>query len=153
MHVSCTDTNTVSKQTETRFLMTRSPRNTINCVQNEFRAFWYVWQKTCTNLVSKLALSKNDRKEHPLEPCHLGVPPGASKKISVPMVHLAQTMHLSCNDTNTVSKRTETRFQITHVIRCAQNDFRAFWYVRRKTCTYLASTLALSPNGPKRAST
>ena len=27
------------------------------------------------------------------------------------------------------------------------------WYVWRKPCTYLASRLALSPNGPKRAST
>jgi hypothetical protein len=27
------------------------------------------------------------------------------------------------------------------------------WYVRRKLCTYLAPTLTLSPNGPKRDST
>jgi hypothetical protein len=35
--------------------------------------------------------------------------------ISEPMVRLAQTMHLSCIDTNTVSKRTEMRFHVTHV--------------------------------------
>jgi hypothetical protein len=31
--------------------------------------------------------------------------------------------------------------------------FPSQWYVRCKPCTYLASKLALSPNGPKRAST
>ena len=35
--------------------------------------------------------------------------------ISDPMVHLAQTVHISCIDANTVSKRTETRFHMTHV--------------------------------------
>jgi hypothetical protein len=29
-----------------------------------------------------------------------------------------------------------------------QNDFPSPWYVRRKPCTYLASRLTLSPNGP-----
>jgi hypothetical protein len=31
------------------------------------------------------------------------------------MVHLAQTVHLSYTNTNTVSKRTETTFLMTHV--------------------------------------
>jgi len=39
-----------------------------------------------------------------LEPRHVGVPLGASKMISKLMVHLAQNLHLSCTDTNTVSK-------------------------------------------------
>ena len=38
-----------------------------------------------------------------------------SKTISEPMVCLAQTMHLSCTDTNTVSNWTEMRFHMTHV--------------------------------------
>jgi len=38
-----------------------------------------------------------------------------SKTIYELMVRLAQTMHLSCNDTNTVSKWTKTRFHKTHV--------------------------------------
>jgi hypothetical protein len=45
----------------------------------------------------------------------LRVPLGASKAISEPMLRLAQTMHLSCTHTNTVSKRTETRFHTTHI--------------------------------------
>jgi hypothetical protein len=40
---------------------------------------------------------------------------GASKMIFERMVHLAQTMHLSFTDTNTVSKLTEMRFHSTHV--------------------------------------
>jgi len=35
--------------------------------------------------------------------------------ISKPMVRLALTMHLSCTDTNNVSKEKEVRFHITHV--------------------------------------
>jgi hypothetical protein len=32
VHLYCTDTNTVSKQTETRFHMTHSPRSSIRCI-------------------------------------------------------------------------------------------------------------------------
>ena len=64
-----------------------------------------------------------------LEPCHLGVPLGASKTISKPMVRLAQNVHLSCTDTYTISKRKEVRFHMTHVTkefhRVRPNDFRA----------------------------
>jgi hypothetical protein len=95
--------------------------------------------------------------QHSLEPCHLGVLSAASKIISEPMVHLAQTMHLSCTDTNTVSKRTKTRFHMTHISKefhpMRPKWFLCLWYVRCKPCTYLASRLALSPNGLNRAST
>jgi hypothetical protein len=47
-----------------------------------------------------------DRNELPLDPCHVGVPLGAFEMISEPMVRLAQTMHLSCVEINTISKRT-----------------------------------------------
>jgi hypothetical protein len=33
----------------------------------------------------------------------------------MPMVGSVQTVHLSCTDTNTVTKQTKTRFQTTHV--------------------------------------
>jgi hypothetical protein len=45
---------------------------------------------------------------------HLGVPSGASKMVYEAMVHLVQTVDLSCIDTNTISKRTEMRFYMTH---------------------------------------
>jgi hypothetical protein len=95
--------------------------------------------------------------EHPLEPYHLEVPSGASKIISEPMVRLAQTMHLSCTDTNIVSKQTETRFDMAYVTKefhqVRPKWFLSLWCVRRKPCTYLASRLALSPNRLNRAST
>jgi hypothetical protein len=50
-----------------------------------------------------------------LEPHHLGVPLGATKTISQPMVRLVQTVHLCCTDTNTISKEKEVRFHMTHV--------------------------------------
>jgi len=58
---------------------------------------------------------QTDQNELPLEPRHLGVPSGASKMISEPMVRLAQTVRVSCTNTNTISKWTETRFHMTHV--------------------------------------
>ena len=52
-----------------------------------------------------------DRNKIPLEPHHLGVPSGASEMISESF--LAQTVHLSSIDTNTISKQTETRFHLS----------------------------------------
>jgi hypothetical protein len=52
-----------------------------------------------------------DRIELSLEP-RLGVPLAASKMTSEPKVLLAQTVQLSCLDTNTVSDRTKTKFHM-----------------------------------------
>ena len=66
-------------------------------------------------------------------------------------------LHLSYTNTNTVSKRIKTRFQMTHVtyqfLRVRPKLFPTLWYVQHKPCTYLAPTLTLSPNRPKRDST
>jgi hypothetical protein len=58
---------------------------------------------------------QTDRNELPFEPRHLEVPSSASKIISERMLYLAQTVHLSCTKTYTISKRTERRFYVTHV--------------------------------------
>ena len=67
------------------------------------------------------------RKEVTHDPHHLGVPSGASKMISKPMVCLTQTMHRSCVKISTISKRTETSFHLSLVtsgtIRCVQTIF------------------------------
>jgi hypothetical protein len=88
-------------------------------------------------------------------PRHLGVPSSASKMISMPMVYLVQTMHLSCTNTKTIYKRTKMRFHMTHITyefrQVRPELFMGLWYVQFKLCTYLASRLALSPNGPNRA--
>jgi hypothetical protein len=72
------------------------------------------------------------------------------------MLHLVQTVDLSCTDTNAICKRTETIFYMTHIIwefnRVRPKWFLSLWYVRRILCTYLESRLPLYPNGPKRAS-
>jgi hypothetical protein len=46
-----------------------------------------------------------DQNELPFDPHHLAGPSSAAKKISMPMV-LAQTVHLSDAEINTVSKQT-----------------------------------------------
>jgi hypothetical protein len=56
-----------------------------------------------------------DRNKLPVEPCDLGVQSSASKMILEPMLSLVQNVHLSCTNTNTVSKRTETRFHMNDV--------------------------------------
>jgi hypothetical protein len=73
------------------------------------------------------------------------------------MVRFAQTVHLSRTNTNTISKQTKTGVDMNHVTwefnRGHPKWLPRLWYTRRKLCTYLASRLALSPNGPKQAST
>jgi hypothetical protein len=96
-----------------------------------------------------------DRKKLPPEPRHLGVPTGASKTISGPILHLAQTVYLCYTDTKTISKRTKMRFHMTHITsefhRLSPKWFLSVRYVRCKLWTDLASRLALSLNGLKRA--
>ena len=86
-----------------------------------------------------------DRNEIPQDPRHLGVPAGASKTIFEPTVHLAQTVHLSCTNTNTISKWIETRFHMTHVTKefhlVHPKLFPSLWYIRCKPCNYLAPRL------------
>jgi hypothetical protein len=83
--------------------------------QKEFPSLQYVRSKPYTYLVSRLALSPNGPNMFPLEPHHLGVQSGASKTIFEHMVQLAQTVHLSYTNSNTISKRSEMRFHMTHV--------------------------------------
>jgi hypothetical protein len=56
-----------------------------------------------------------DRNEILHDPRHLGVPLGAAKMISEVTVCLAQTLDISCIDTNTTSKQSEMRFYMAHV--------------------------------------
>jgi hypothetical protein len=56
-----------------------------------------------------------NRNKLSLEPRHLGVPSGVSKKTYEPMVRFVQTVHQSCTDTITVSKWTKMSFHLTHV--------------------------------------
>jgi hypothetical protein len=151
VHLSCTDTNTVSKRIETCFHLSLITQEYHPVHPKQFLSLLYIQCKPCTYHAPKLTLcpkgSKWDstwptsprssigciqigfwgygmfgvnciqtyRNELLFEPRHLGVPSGVSKMISEPMVRLAQTMHLSCTETNTISKRIKMRFYMTHV--------------------------------------
>jgi hypothetical protein len=113
MHLSCTDTNIVSKQTKMRFHTTHVTYEFHRMCPKLFMSLCYVQCKPCTYLASCVALSSNGLNRAPPDPRHLGVPLGASKTINEPMVRLTQTEHLSCTDANTISKQIETRFHKT----------------------------------------
>jgi hypothetical protein len=115
VHLSCTDTYTISKRTEQDSTWPTSPRSCIWCVQNIFWANGTFGANRAPILRQDQHYLETHWNELPLEPHNVGVPSGASKMISELMVLLAQGINLSCTDTNTVSKRTETRFHMTHV--------------------------------------
>jgi hypothetical protein len=89
-----------------------SPRSSIGCVKNNFRAY-------CTFSANYAPILREDQHylqtSFPFDLHHLGGPSCAALKISVPVVHSRQTMHLSVAVINTMSKWTEASFQLTHV--------------------------------------
>jgi hypothetical protein len=114
VHQTFTNTNTIFKWTTT-FHMTHVIMEFHRVRLEQFLRQWYVRRKQCTYLASRLTLSPH--KLNQASTCALspGVPSNASKMISKPTVCSAQTVHLSCTDTNNISKRTKPRFHMTHV--------------------------------------
>jgi hypothetical protein len=68
-------------------------------------------QLSCTN--TKTVSKWNE--ESPLDPRHLGVPSGASKRIFEPLVRSTQTVHLSCVKISTIPKQTELSLGPRHL--------------------------------------
>jgi hypothetical protein len=101
------------KQASTR---ASSPRSTIGCVQNNLWAHG-TFDANCAPILHwhKQRL-QTDQNEIPHDPRHLGFLFGASQTISKPMVCSAQTVHLSCVNISTISKRTEISFHLGLVI-------------------------------------
>jgi hypothetical protein len=97
VHLSYTNTISISKWTEMRFHMTHVTWQFHHVHPKRFSSLWYFRRKPCTFLASDYHYFQIDGNELPLQPRHLGVASGASKTISKPMVHLVQTMQLSCN--------------------------------------------------------
>jgi hypothetical protein len=132
-----------------------STRSSIGCLQYYFRAYGTFDTNRAPIVHQEEHYLQIDRTELPLEPCHLGVPSSVSKMISMLMVCSGQTMHLSCTNTNTISKWTKMRFHTTHVTyefnRVRPKLSMSLWYVQCKPCSYLVPRLALSPNRPNRA--
>jgi hypothetical protein len=107
VHLSCTEINTISKQTETSSTDPHITKEYHRVCPKWFLSLWYVRRKPSTNLTLRLTLSPNGliwastwRTSH--------VPSGGSKMISEPNVHSVQTVHLFYADINTISKQTET---------------------------------------------
>jgi hypothetical protein len=107
VHLSCNDTNTVSKWTKMRFHTAHVTYEYHRVLLNLFMSLWYVQSKPCTYLASRLALFPNGPNRTPPDPHHQGVPSGASKTIYEPMVRSVQTMHQSGVKISTISKRTK----------------------------------------------
>ena len=138
------------------FLWHTSSRSSIGCVQIDFYVYGMFHANRASFIGSRIARPPNRPNQAstwaPLTRSTIGL----SKVVSSPMVHEAQIVHLSCTETNTLSKETEARFYMTHVIlefhRVSPNWCLSIWCVPCKQCTYLASRLALSPNRPNWAS-
>jgi hypothetical protein len=115
MHLSCAETNTISKRTEQASTWHTLPRSTIGCVQSDFHARRLFRHKPCTYLAPRLKLSPNGSKYASAW--------STSPTSTVRCVQndlwaygtFAKTMYLSCVEINTISKWAETSFHLTHV--------------------------------------
>jgi hypothetical protein len=92
-----------------------SPRNTIGCVQNDFWAYEMFDTNHAPILHRHLHCLLPDQTKIPHDLCHLGIPSGASKMISEPVVRSKQIVHLSCVKISTISKRTKSSFHLSLV--------------------------------------
>jgi hypothetical protein len=126
----------ISKRTKISFHLSLV---TYEFCQVRFLGLWYVWCKPSTYIAPTLTLSQDEPKRHSTWPTHLGVPLGAFKTISEPMVRLAQTAHLSCIKISTISKWTQTSFHLSLVTleyrQVHPKWFLSLRYIRRKPCT------------------
>jgi hypothetical protein len=115
-----------------------SRTSTIGCVQNDIRAYGTFGANHAPTLCCDYHYLQTD-------PHH---PSGAPKKISLHVVHSAQTVHLSFVEINTLSKQTQISFHLTHITeefdRVHPKRSPSLLHVRRKSCTYLALRLTLS---------
>jgi hypothetical protein len=98
-----------------------------------------------------------DQTEIPHDPCHLGVPSGASKVVSAAVVRLAQTVHLSFVKIGTISGQTESSLHMSlvniGVPSGASKMISEPMEHSSQTVHLLASRLALSPIEVNQAST
>jgi hypothetical protein len=108
----CTDTNTISKWTKTRFHMTHVTYEFHWVHLKQFMTYGTFNTNRAPIFCSTISKRTKQISTRPSSPRSTA---GASKTIYGPMVHLMQTELLSCNDANTVSKQIKTRFHMTHV--------------------------------------
>jgi hypothetical protein len=113
VHLSCVKISTISKQTETSFRLSLVTWEYHRVPLKRILSLWYVRRKPCTYLASRLALSPKGAKRVSTSASSSRSTNGCIQNDFWADGILAQTMHLSCTDTNIVSKRTEMRFHKT----------------------------------------
>jgi hypothetical protein len=97
------------------FTWPMSHRGSNGCAQNDFRAYCTFGTNRARVLRRGWHYLQRERNELPIDPRHLGVRSVEPKIIFEPITHSAQTVHLSCVEINTISKRTERSFYLTHI--------------------------------------
>jgi hypothetical protein len=157
IHLSCVKISTISNELNQASTWAWSSRSTIGCVQNNFWAYGIFSTDHAPILHRHQHYLQIDQNDIPHDPRHLGVLSGASKMISEAVVHSTQTMLLSCIKISTIFEQSESSFHLSLVTeeyhRVCLKLLLSLWYVRCKSCTNLASRLALSPNELNQAST
>jgi hypothetical protein len=106
-----------------------SPSSTIGWAQNDFEAHGTFSANRAPMLRRDWHYLQMVQNELPLDTCHLGVPSGVPKMISMPVVHSAQIVHQSCVRL-TLSPNGPKQASTWHtlhgsMIGCAQSDFHA----------------------------
>jgi hypothetical protein len=152
VHLSCVKISTISKWTKSIFHLSLVTMEYHWMCPKWFLSLWCVRCKLCTYLLSRLTLFPNGLNQASTWASHLGVPSGASKMISEPTVHLAQTVHLSCVKISTISKQTESIFHLSqatmeyHWVR--PKWFMSLWYVLCKPSKMITSGASKTISGP-----
>jgi hypothetical protein len=155
VHLYCTDTKLSRNRPKWDSTWSTHPGFHRVCLRWFPRLWYFLVQTAHLSYVKISTILKQTQTKLPLEPRRLGVSLGVSKTISEPIVRSAQTVHLV--KISTISKRTKTSFHLSpvtlefHQVRPIR--FLSLRYVQSKPCTYIAPTLTMSTNGPKRDST
>jgi hypothetical protein len=114
MHIPYITINTISKLTEMRFIWHTSPRSSIGSAKM-ILSLWNVCPKPCTYIAPRLTLSPNGLKGSSTWP----TPPRSSIRSAQndfwAYCMLGINRALSCLETSTTSKETETSFHLTHI--------------------------------------
>jgi hypothetical protein len=130
VHLSCVNISIISNELTQASTWASSPRSTIGCVQNDFRAYGMFSTIHAPILHRHQHYLQMDQNKILHDPCHLGVPSGASKAISKNLVCSSQTMHQSCVEIGTISNELNQAstwaLSPMSTIGCIQNNFWAY---------------------------
>jgi hypothetical protein len=115
VHLSSNKISTIFERTESSFHLSLNTKEYHRCIQNDFWDYSMFSANYSSILHRHQHYFQMDQNEIRHDPCHLGVPSGASKMISKVVLHSAQTVHLSCVKMSTISELTESSFHLSLV--------------------------------------